>query len=131
MKRPPKGTKICVVMFSTYMLFLVYCHGHSPSAIYRALVHSQTLIGACMLGVYFPLLLWLGMIVIASQIYFAFWPKWLCTFAVPLVYAAFHFLFTYSYARAFPRAMRGGIELYAASASAATALMKEATPVGA
>ncbi|KAH8091875.1 hypothetical protein JL720_5447 [Aureococcus anophagefferens] len=62
------ATQICVVMFSTYMLFLVYCHGHSPSAIYRALVHSQTLIGACMLGVYFPLLLWLGMIVIASQI---------------------------------------------------------------
>lgn len=101
------GTQICAVMFSTYMLLLLYAHGHSPEMVYRALVYGGTLIGALELAVYMPLILWLTIIVLSAHIYFSFWLRWICTAAIAIIYLLFHFLFAYYGIRGFPRGMWG------------------------
>lgn len=98
-------TQICVVMFSTYMLFLLYAHAHSPEVIYRFLAYGGPLIGACQLAVYMPLLCWLLTLVIAAHINFDVHLRWVCTAAVAAIYTVFHFMFAYCGVRAFPRGM--------------------------
>jgi len=95
--------QICVVMFSTYMLFMLVAHGHTPEIVYRSITYGSTLIGASMLAVYIPLLVWLFMMVLTAHIFFSFWAAWTCTGVVAVIYGAFHMIFGNWGVRAFPR----------------------------
>jgi hypothetical protein len=60
-------TQICVVMFSTYILFMLAVHAHSPAQVYRALAHSGAMFGVCQIAIYLPLLLWCVMLIISGE----------------------------------------------------------------
>lgn len=101
------STQICVVMYSTYMLLVLYAHGHSPEMVYRALVYAGTLIGCLELAIYMPLLMWLSLIIISAHIHFTLWVRWICTAAIAIIYLVFHAMFAYYGIRGFPRGMWG------------------------
>lgn len=99
------ATEIVVVMFSTYMLFCFYGHGHSPELNYRAIAHGGLILGACQMAIYVPLLLWLLLLVISAHIHLCFWLRWACTAAVFIIYMTGQMMFAYWAIRAFPRSM--------------------------
>jgi hypothetical protein len=104
--------QVCIVMSSTYLLLFVAAHGHTSDIMYRALAHLGALFGSLQVGLYIPLMLWLILMVLSAHIHFSSsWVRWACTGVVISIYFVFHLLFTYSAARAFPRAMWGWLSI--------------------
>ena len=98
--------QVCIVMFSTYILLMFAAHGHSSDILYRALTHLGNLFGSYQVGIYLPLMMWLVQMVLTAHITVnSVWERWLYTAVVVSIYGISHVMFTYSTAKAFPRAM--------------------------
>jgi hypothetical protein len=97
------ATQICVVLYSTFTLYLVISTAHNPTASYRALVHMSRWIGFFEFMTFIPAMLSIVLVCLAAHLYCR-WAacKWVVTGCCCALVVLFQGLFGYVCACAVP-----------------------------
>lgn len=96
-------TQTCVVLYSTFTLYIVISSAHNPTAVYRVLLHMVRWIGFFEFMTFVPPNLAIGLVCVASHLYCKWLvSKWLVTAISVVLVVGFQSAFCYVMSYALP-----------------------------
>jgi len=95
--------QLCVVLYSTFTLYIVVSAAHNPPAVYRALLHMKRWIGFFEYMTFIPPYLAIGLVCVAAHLYCKWLAsRWIVTAASVALGVGFQAAFCHVMCRALP-----------------------------